>query len=238
MDQQTREEPDHPLSEDETQIIIQNAQVLLQTWRAMPKRAFAHPWERFGAGCITRASGTLDSILRLNNDSADCATLARSLFEHVVAFAWMAAEPEVRLEMLLRKNANEVRKTASELIALRTVTLDPSVLATAERQSFGEKAPGVADQAVEADAFWSVRVPGWSWGFRRSYTSMYRSYSMFVHPSNNGIATLFEPHGSVDVRKCDAPVGHVRAGAALCFADGLVVASETLAWPRREHIAD
>lgn len=228
---------EQPLSEEETEQLIHAGSMLRHVWRAMPNRVFAKPWERFGIGCVTRAYATLGWIQKLNNDGADCAVLARSLFEHVVAFAWMAEEPEIRLQMLLAKNADELRKTASELIALGTVEVDPNVIATADRERVGVRAPGVAAQAEAADKHWSARVPEFNWGFRRSYTSIFRPYSFFVHPTKAGVAGLFDPQGTLDFARCDTPVGHVRAGAASAFADALVVASETLGWPIKADLA-
>lgn len=225
-----------PLSQEEVEQIMQNGELLRLVWRGMPRRVFRQSWERFGLGCMSRAYSTLGSIFQLNHDGPDCATLARSLYEHVVAFAWLAEDPEVRLKMLLRKSAVEMSKTAAELRLLGTVTIDPEIIETLQREKEGEKAPGVADQALAADACWTRRIPSWSWGFRRSYSNMYRPYSFFVHPSGPGLDVFFDSHGALDVTNCDSRVGHVRAGAAAAFADGLVVASEVLGWPRREDV--
>jgi hypothetical protein len=228
-----------PLSHDEVDRIIRNGERLLVLWRGIPRRVYSQSWERFGLGCVTRAYVTLGSLLRNpNGDDVDGATIARSLYEHVVAFAWMAASPDERLKMLLRTSAKEASKTAAELQKLGSIAIGADMLKELDREKRGDQAPGVADQALSADAYWSPRVQSWTWGFRRTYANLFRPYSWFVHPSPWGIDVFFDEEGSLDFTRCDASVGHVRAAAVASFADALVVASQVLGWPTTTSVLD
>lgn len=52
-------------------------------------------WPAVSLGLLSRMAGTLESILdlQLRGHSADATTLGRSLYEHAVHFAWLAAVP-------------------------------------------------------------------------------------------------------------------------------------------------
>ena len=58
-------------------------------------------WAVVGLALIARAAGTLEAMVELEptNHPSDSATLARTLYEHVVHLAWLAADPSpARLE--------------------------------------------------------------------------------------------------------------------------------------------
>jgi hypothetical protein len=52
-------------------------------------------WSAVSLGLLSRMAGTVSSImdLQLGGHRADATTLGRSLYEHAVHFAWLAAEP-------------------------------------------------------------------------------------------------------------------------------------------------
>jgi hypothetical protein len=56
--------------------------------------ASAHEWPALGAAFIFRATNILDATVELPASHLTAAAiLVRSLYEHVVTFAWMATEP-------------------------------------------------------------------------------------------------------------------------------------------------
>src|SRR5437773_1956879 len=58
----------------------------------------AGAWPMAGVALLSRMATTLGSTLDLQQAEleADAATLARSLYEHAVCFAWLAADPEAK----------------------------------------------------------------------------------------------------------------------------------------------
>jgi hypothetical protein len=55
-------------------------------------------WPLLGAALLSRATSTLRHVFDAGRggQSVDAATLGRSLYEHIVHFAWLAADPSPR----------------------------------------------------------------------------------------------------------------------------------------------
>jgi hypothetical protein len=79
-------------------------------------------------------------------------------------------------------------------------------------------------------------VPDWGWGFSRQYSSLFRSYSLCVHPTHLGLESFFDSRGQLIFDPTDAGMGNIRAQSVACFADALVVASQLFGWPRLEDV--
>jgi hypothetical protein len=74
----------------------------------------ADAWPLVGAALLSRITTMMRDVLRLQVAAreADAATLARSLYEHVVHFAWLAAEPTAERLEAWRKVDLQSRLTA------------------------------------------------------------------------------------------------------------------------------
>lgn len=225
------------LTAGEVDQIVRNGQNLLVLWRGLPDRVFFRTWERFALGCVTQAYHSLRRILEIDDDGPNTVTLARPLFNHVVALAWLTGDPETRLPLLLRGALASGHAMGMELLQRGdAVLVESRLMAEMKKNSTGQRAPDVRQQADVAESEWAVRVPRWGWGFIRQYSSIFRPYSWFVHPTQFGIAAFFDEDGHLVFDPTDAGIGSVRAQAVAGFADALVIASEIFAWPSFEAV--
>jgi hypothetical protein len=225
------------LTDSELNQILENGHRLLLLWRACPERHFFRAWQRFGLGCVTRAYHSLRRILELNDGGPDSVTLARSLFDHVVALAWMAEDPETRFEMIRRRGLANAGTMASELRRFgdEAMNVDLELL---QREGGGSSVPGTQEQARIAEIYWSAKMPAWEWGFSHQYSGLFRPYCWCVHPTDLGVGAFFDTEGRLIFDPPDAGFGHVRAQSVASFADALVIASALFEWPSFEDVAN
>ena len=67
-------------------------------------------WPMVGPALLTHATSNLRSIVfRLRPDGAhnDASRLLRSLYDHIVTFAWLAADPPTRLALWRKEDLEE-----------------------------------------------------------------------------------------------------------------------------------
>lgn len=149
-------------------------------------------WPISGFAMISRACGTLESVMALfpRRRHTDAAVIARSLYEQVVTFAWIAIDPTenapawVRWDRQLRIKAdNDLRDVGAEAL------LDKQTRDDFERQiDEGRVMPdSLADRALAADKHWSQKLetisedPADPGTFRGMYRYIYRSQSQYGH---------------------------------------------------------
>lgn len=201
---------------------------------------FEH-WECYAFACLARIHYTLESVFLLDDREADCASLTRVLYEHVVAFAWLMIEPHTHYTRLISWEHTERQRLAADLarfdpdgataddvtLSLLSVGMDPSVPA----------APATFDRTLQADSHWAVELPDWMFHFRRSYASLFRSFSAYVHPSSAGLSPFFDINPDFDPGRprLDDSLGIPTQGLVM-FGDALRIASASLGWPPAEEV--
>jgi hypothetical protein len=92
-------------------------------------------WPLIGAGLLSRATTTLRHTFDLSYDgqALDAATLGRSLYEHVVHFAWLAADPSAaRLEEWRKDDLKNRLKADSDCRSLGIELFDDATRASSD----------------------------------------------------------------------------------------------------------
>lgn len=207
---------------------------------SLARQHFEH-WECYALSCLSRIHYSVASVFLLRDREADAASLTRILYEHVVAFAWLMIDPEQHYKRLLSWEKNERTKMVKGLakfnadpvteaeatMHLVSVGLDPTVPA----------APETFDRADQAERFWAAGAAAWTFSFPRSYASLFRPYSAFVHPTVAGLISFFDPTPGADPA---SPIprhqGCIPAEAMMLFIDALVVSAARLGWPLHDDI--
>src|SRR6266571_905720 len=241
------------LSRDE-QIEERGRSLVALVTRDLPKDFDASQrWPAIGVALLSRMTTTLSSILDLQNRrlETDAATLTRSLYEHAVHFAWIAADPS-------RERLNHWRK--HDLLARLKADDDArahgmDMLRPERRAEFqaqfdaidGAVPLNLADLAIAADKRWGGRVQGMgrhteALSFSGWYSLLYRSYSAVAHPSEMG---LHRVTGELAVGRLridlEGPLS-TRTGpygiATFVFGVVLYIASDALSWPDAELVSE
>lgn len=209
----------------------------------------ATTWESLlGPALMAKASGTLESMMLLlpSRDSVDAMVLLRALFENAVVFAWIAADPAVRVQSWYRTSAfRELREHEDWMkagMALQTPAEAKQL--KVEAGSPSERLLAVPTMAHEADQHWGGVVLGWSRtssagdpgvfsSLRGLYRYVYQRGSAATHSAARGLDPfLVEGNDSVSVSS-EKPSDDYKAYAlglyTLAFA---IMASErSLGWP-------
>jgi hypothetical protein len=159
-----------------------------------------------GPAMLLKAAGTLHSMMLLmsGRGTVDALALLRTLYENVVILAWIAIDPDTRMNLWVATSAYwEIEEHRDwEKVGGRLRTEDE--LRDLEEQSGTGKAsglPSVPKMASEADEYWGSRVPGWSptsgvddpglfASLRGLYRYIYQRGSAVVHSRVRGL----DPH--------------------------------------------
>jgi hypothetical protein len=112
-----------------------------------------------GKAFVARMAGTVESILRLLDEprQMDIAVLLRTLYEHMVLFAWISIDPDVRFDQWLDDARVEMRKLHNDALLFGETVLEPDELAQARA---AKPLPGLPVLALEVDRYWSARHRG------------------------------------------------------------------------------
>ncbi len=219
--------------------IVSNGHILSALYLARVPAAHASPdWETFLLACLARSHYTLQTILEAQHRELDCAVLARVLYEHVVALAWVAIDPVPHYPMFLRWEYNEREKMRKDLESFVSIAPGEGTVRRSLIDMGPISAPATPDRALAADKFWSRCVTDWEWGLRRTYANLFRPYSSYTHPTVMGL-TPFVSHTGLAVNVGPPALMHNRTIAVetvTIFADGLVVASHRLGWPTLKEV--
>lgn len=201
----------------------------------------ADAWPLVGSALLAHATSNLNSIFRLRSHAAhnDSSRLLRSLYDHVVTFAWLAVEPPGRIAVWRKADLEARLKIDKEFTQASQRLLPDAVRSQMERDvdSVEGSAPGLADKALRADEHWIPRIAhlgsqGFS-SFRGLYTVLFRQHSGLVHATMRGLN-----HVTVDLSPTrrrvllEAPLdGRGPYGlATVVYGLGILVAAESLGW--------
>jgi hypothetical protein len=115
------------------------------------------------SGLLVHATSCLKSIIfRLGPDGAlnDASRLLRSLYDHVVTFAWIASDPAAHLPAWRKADLQERLTMDREAHAAGEQLLADDVRLEMERDVVGieGRAPDLASKALLADRHWAPRI--------------------------------------------------------------------------------
>jgi hypothetical protein len=197
-------------------------------------------WSLAGPAILAAAAGTLDAILTLRTleHELDESNLLRGLYEYSVTFAWIAADPDVRIQRWLKYDYSERLRTDADFRAAGTPLLDDDVRVELEAYGAGVRMmPDLASRSDAADASWSAMLTeqlpqvGEQVSFRGLYRLIFRGSSGFTHPTTRALTRFVsggDGHYQVSVER---PYTGAIATASFVLALALLVASEALHWP-------
>ena len=195
-------------------------------------------------------AGTLLSILdlQLGGHAADAATLGRSLYEHAVHFAWLAADPSDARMQEWRKHDLQQRLKADTNMArfgAGFYTDEQRAYVEAQVDSLVGKNLVLEQLAMAADDSWVPRTPGLIAGSTKSfaglYASLYRHSSGTAHPTLLGLNRVTDDL-SPSRRRIRLEGAEVGAGpygmATIVFGLVLQVSAQALGWPLPSEIEE
>ena len=148
-------------------------------------------WPMVGPALFVHATSSLRSIVfRLRPDGAhnDSSRMLRSLYDHIVTFAWLAADPPTRLRLWRKEDLKERLKIHREFVAAGEQLLPDADREQMERDVAGIEgnAPNLADKAALADKHWIPRVDG---ALRPGSLSSFRGFYTFCSASRAASST-------------------------------------------------
>ncbi|MEQ9113959.1 MAG: hypothetical protein RJQ03_04010 [Miltoncostaeaceae bacterium] len=210
-------------------------------------------WRVAGPVLVVRATDTLLAIHSLPPPAGFTAAevLTRTLFEQVATFAWLAAEPDVRLPLWeaseyrerekLRNRIEDLRKRESYRGAINAAFPEPAIVderwEETRRLARGPTMPGLLERCIQADNAWRSVIPGLAeHPLALHYNVVYSSFSMATHA---GLASTFKharfASGGTGV-EIGGPYFHPKDqgpwGVALVVhLTMLLVAAQALGWP-------
>lgn len=159
-------------------------------------------WPLVGWAMISRACGTLDSVMALVDEgrATDAGILTRSLFEQAVTFAWIAIQPEANALAWVRWDRSERKKAHNDLLQHGgPALLEPQTLKDFDSViASGPVMPNLAQRAEEADTHWSTQIAAVrnpSTSFRGMYAIVYRTDSQATHAAVTSIEPVIAPAG-------------------------------------------
>jgi hypothetical protein len=207
-------------------------------------------WRLVAPGLIARQAGTLDAILALRplGRESDAFVLLRSLYEHAVTFAWLAADPgEDRLQQFEKSDAfarlgcdRDARKVGEPLLSESRRSELQQRIAQLSKQM-----PDLLQLAEGADAFWTGKIDGLAGSgqagsFRGLYAIAYRHHSSIAHPTLIGLNRVsVEEDGGIQRVQMEtrAPDTHGPFGLGnILLALSLYIAGEVIGWPPQADV--
>lgn len=205
-------------------------------------------WSVVSLGLLSRMAGTLESILdlQLRGHAADATTLGRSLYEHAVHFAWLAADPSAaRLQEWRKYDLQQRLKADSDMARFGQQVYSDEQRAYVEAQvaSLVGKNLILEQLAIAADAAWLPRIPGLVAGATQSfaglYASLYRHSSGTAHPTVLGLNRVTDDlsptRRRIRMERADSGTGPYGM-TTVVFGVVLHVAAKTIGWPSPRQI--
>jgi len=199
-------------------------------------------WNVYAPVSVTRCAYSIESIVRLRDREVDAGILLRSLVDHAITFAWVAADPTPRLRRVI---ASEFQKRLAANRNMEDLTGVPWLpVARVEHfeqyiQEVGGLAPDARTMASQADQSWLSCFPDLSaqYGFGGIYAVCFRHFSAYVHPTTSGLQAFVTD--AVDGGLAIGPpsTDHDCVGlASSVFGLQLHVCSEIMGWPGNDQI--
>jgi hypothetical protein len=204
---------------------------------------------------MARMAGTLRHLgyLAPSSSRIDGIALARTLVDHVIAFAWLSADPPERLPRFLRNSyGSMLTKDQRATQRGEDALLTDEVRARYEEynRTHPHGMPNIYDRATKADESWRGEIatalpPSLQvFGFVDLYNKVYSGYADYDHPSTLGLGVFMHRDVNEQIVTIDGNQEHDPAEddlqpywmAAWAFADALLVSSLKSTRPLREPL--
>ncbi len=205
-------------------------------------------WPAVSLGLLSRMAGTLQSILdlQLRWHAADATTLGRSLYEHAVHFAWLAADPSAaRLQEWRKYDLQQRLKADTDMARFgqHVYSDEQRAYVVGQVASLVGKSLILEQLAIAADDAWLPRIPGLVAGATQSfaglYASLYRHSSGTAHPTVLGLNRVTDDlsptRRRIRIERTDSGTGPYGM-ATVVFGAALHVAAQTIGWPSADEI--
>lgn len=206
-------------------------------------------WPAVGVGLLARMATTLRSMLDLQKSGleADGSILGRSLYEHAVYFAWLAADPKAHLVEWRRADITQRLKLDDDMRRHGDSAYTPENRAKAEAdlELLGGPLRLHSEQlAIAADKHWTGTIPGLRGhdrlhSFSGLYASLFRDYSSTAHPSELGLSRVWDGtpgHVRIRLERPDPTRLGPYGMANILFALTLFVSNRAIGWPAQEAV--
>lgn len=216
-----------------------------------------HNWDVVAPAMLFSAANCLLSLRWLATTPVprreqDASILLRRIYEHVVAFAWIAIDPERNARRWVASDYRYRLAIDDELRALGRDGLDPAQRASFQAyiQAHGQM-PSVEQRADQADAHWLPRLahhgdgrPNAERNFSLAdeYTTIYRTTSANTHPSPRSLYAYVNPGGGAGrfaigfMPNLTEEDRYAYTFAPLTFATMLVIAQQVLGYPTSDAV--
>jgi hypothetical protein len=224
-----------------------NGELVALIYNRLPLRYYGgEPWWSVSAAALVlRMAGTLESITSLlrSPHSHDRTVLLRALWEHVVVFSWISADPEARFFIWIDHASFRMLQAHRDAVGLG---LEPLLTEHEIKNTPARKLPELKVMARDADEHWGPRLTGWRifdpkspsvLTLRGLYTYFYRVASRTAHAEPETV----EPYIDAD----SAPIAvrlpiegnflHAQLAGPM-FALALLVAADRYKWISPEAV--
>ncbi|HVY77354.1 MAG TPA: DUF5677 domain-containing protein [Solirubrobacterales bacterium] len=205
----------------------------------------ADAWQLTGPALVSRQVGSLTALLSLRplGGEADPLVLLRTLYEHAVTFAWLAADPgEDRHRRFLKSDAVSRLSMDDDARRVGVQLLDEHQRAGFERQAaeLPKEMPDLLQRAEAADRHWVGRIPALedsssTRSYRGLYAVAYRRHSAIAHASLMGLNTVTVelPSGRrrVQLEQRDPEMHGPFGLGSVLLGFTLFISGATLGWP-------
>ena len=225
-------------------------------------------WSLWSTGALTRMADTVDAAMALWSADlpVDGEALLRLLYEQVVTFAWIAADPGPRYSRWfgdglwedLRMHNDAVQSFGEDVLsehevshAKRLLKLDADgpkaatccgAIKRRNRPDASLLLPPVPDRAREADEHWAGRVrglhpPGHPLSLRGLYVMCFRRASRSVHSALGGLnAYMTEGQNRKVIARATSDTRLIWALFGPLFGIALMIAAEDRTWIDPDYV--
>jgi hypothetical protein len=195
--------------------------------RQLPMRFYAGEtwWAIFGSASLVRMCDTVECLLDLMaaRRDADAQDLVRSLYEQVVAFAWIAVNPDERHQRWIDDAGARMYELHREGEAFGETVLTEDELPVAERAG---RLPSMIERAAEVDEHWGDWLAmADDLSLRRLYLTIYR-----VGSGTTLESYILPKERRIIVDRARAHTLRWYALAAPLLSMALIVASQRFVW--------
>lgn len=203
---------------------------------------------------ITRTAEALSALVPLGT-RIDAMNLARNLLEHVACLAWIAADPDTRFDVWLKrdymgrlKHDREIRERKA---AGKPGRWPEEPLADSDRLAYEwhvgrvrARFPKPEEMFQQADYHWLPKYPAGlanhrAMSFVDQYTHIYDVYSWMSHPRLTGLQAFWEPQTQWSVVHTDE-IGQREHDplhmGQLLFGQGLLISGLIWGVPRVDDV--
>lgn len=201
--------------------------------RQLPMRFYAGEtwWSIFGSASLARMCDTAECLLDLMEArrDADAQDLLRSLYEQVVAFAWIAVNPDERHQRWIDDAGARMFELHKETAAFGETVLTDDEVEVAEQ---AKRLPPMLERATEVDEHWAawLRMPS-ELSFRHLYVAVQR-----VGSGTTLESYILPKERRIVVDRAREHTLRWYALAAPLLAMALIVASQRFVWLNDDEI--